>query len=195
VTGSIEIKRTPYGLISVTYKDRNRDLAADIANDIVSELDFLNKKFIITAFKQKLGISDSVVKDIAKENVMASSHFDSLLTKFTAKISSIGKIAGENSEALQMQRSLMQLTIDLKSSTDDLKRQRKMYRWSVEALESKNLPSVTPIQKALPDTTNIVRTALFFATMASICAFFVSILAVYFLERYASYIKVLFSRK
>jgi len=195
VLDCIQIKKTPFDLISVTYNDRDRFLAADMANDIVSQLDILNKKLIISTLEKRLNLAQAIVKDLSKQNIVETTNIDSLISKMNRTISRMDKSTLENTQAFAIQRAFMEQAGALRMSTQDLLKARKLYEWTLQSLDKDNMPTLTVIQKALPDEHDVVIKAVLYSFLCTITFFIISIVILYFLHVYKPYLEELFSRK
>jgi hypothetical protein len=81
---------------------------------------------------------------------------------------------------------------NMENSTRDIVLTRKLYEWTLQALNKKNLSTIIITQKALPDSTSNTPKACLIGGLLVILFWCCFLAVLYFIKRYSQYLKLLY---
>ena len=142
----ISFNKITSDLSSIVIRDRNNEIAAAMANAAVWKLDELNKKYLINKLQGNLNFYESFVKESEK----VSREQNKKLAEYMEILSS-NRADRSHQTLSEIEFSLYEAVTKIKDVTTQLLKSRSMYNNALTSLQSKNLPSLVIIKKALPD--------------------------------------------
>ena len=86
IRSKIEVKKNPYNAITVTIKDKDRFLSADMANEVVSFIDKLNQEFYIKKIQNSIQLSQAYLAQLEQDNKLKTIGIDSIIKDINAII-------------------------------------------------------------------------------------------------------------
>ncbi len=191
LSSRIQVKKSPFNMISVSVSDAHRYLAADIANEIVVYLDQMNKNLLINSMKQRLGVYETLVKNTQNDNSIRTALFNKQLADLNLLLSRLEKQSTNSMGVLELQSRLSQLIASMERSTDDLMRMKVFYSLALQSVQEKNLPSVIIVQKARPSHQSLGWQSLTISFLIMLLVLTGIIYSVYLKLRYKNYFQVL----
>jgi hypothetical protein len=120
LSSNISVKKNTFNTIYVTVSDKHRYLAAEIANEIMTYLDKINREYYINNIQQKIKVSEAFLQEIKKDNTNKSRSIDSLLAEMHYLTTSGARQTVSAIYMLQMEQRLSDLISQLSNSTHDL---------------------------------------------------------------------------
>ena len=194
IRSKILVGKSKNNTVSIVIRDRHRYLAADMANEIVTYVGKLNHDYYVSNIRQRLEITKGFIADLDRQMAAKTQMIDSLIGK-------IGKLSSQTHNEdtkfflMEEQRKLIELTAEYKQTLDENLNKQKTYAMALQALKFQNLPTITPIQQAMPSERSIVYTAALYSLGAMIAVLLILIMQGYFYISYKHYIRLLLTGK
>ena len=192
ITKAIRLKKISPDVSSIIVTDRNNEVAANMANAIVSKLDLMNKKYLIDKIQANLNFYDSFVKEaanISKEQNQKLFEYMEVLNKNRQKGGS--QVIKPLSE---IEFSLYGAATQIEQMTTQLILARNLYINALSAQKAKNLPSLVVIKRALPDISSKKTDLAIFSGLLAILGTTLAILATYVLISNSNELMIVFGR-
>ena len=145
----VGVNITKTKIITVQISDRkDYNVAADLANGIGKKINDINRQITIENLTRKTEIFESLSKDLKASSNREFTQIDSLLKSMQLFILNSKQDAGY--------RQLLNITIgNIQSKSEDyfkdLFESYKYRLYSAYSLQEKNLPTISVLEKALPD--------------------------------------------
>lgn len=191
ITQAINVYLTPYGAVRINTKDKDRFIAADIANEILIQIDKLNKEKIVENRKFAIREYEFLLKEFSAD---VNSQRDSIKNI----LSSFSKLAKENKIDFEKTKttinSLTNASLNYERLSGDWLTLRKVHLLSLKELEKFNLPNFVILQYALPEALESpfsLQNLGFFA-IAFVFGIWLTITFLLLYFRYSVSIKILF---
>lgn len=194
IRSKIEVKKNPYNAITVTVKDKDRFMSAEMANEVVSFIDKLNREFYIKKIQNTIQLSQAYLVQLEKDNKFKSIGIDSIIKNINAIIKSERINYANLYYLLLQQQKLSELVSVFQTSVNDIFNANKLYNLSLQTMNFNNFPTVSIIQTAMPTTNSITLKALLFSVLIMMFVFLYLVLQAYFLLYYKDYFILIFSR-
>lgn len=189
---SIDIKKSPYNLVTVTVNDEYRYRAAEMANELVSFVDRLNKTILIESLQKKIRIYTSLIADLRKETEVRHAEMDSLLQQLNSAAARMDNRAGSADKLLAIEQRLSALTGSMESSNTELQRILRYYSLANQIISERNLPTLMMIQYATPNPHSLALKAAVFTLPVLLFFLTFFILFLYWKLRYREYFVLFF---
>ncbi|MBL0105012.1 MAG: hypothetical protein IPP51_15355 [Bacteroidetes bacterium] len=188
LSNKISVSKTPFNTIVVTVSDKYRYFAPDIANEILSYLNIMNKKFYIENLEKKLSISHAFLKQMKDDNDQKSKSLDSLIIE-------IRGLVGTSSEKslpfwLSQQDRLRTLVSNIENSTHDLMNSERLYNLALQAMSQKDFPTITIVRTAMPASRSNAFMAIGYSLLLCLAVSAVLIFQAYIRLEYSDYIRL-----
>ena len=193
LTNSIVIKKTPFNQIAVFVSDKHRYLAADMANEILSYCDEINKKLIMNSMNQKLELYDLMLKKAQEDNEARTDLLKAQMSDLNSIMTRLEKQPVNSMALLDLQSRLGGLISRVESSTEELIRMKVFYSLAVQSIKEKNLPTVVVVKKARPSHRSVGWQSVLVCGMIMLLVLSGIIYSIYFKLRYKNYLHVLMS--
>jgi len=148
ITQAINVYLTPYGAVRVNTKDKDRFVAADIANEILVQIDKLNKEKIVENRKFAIREYEFLLKEFSVDVTSQRDSIKSIINAFS-KLAKENKIDFEKTE--KTINSLSNASFNYERLSGDWLTLRKVHLLSLKELEEFNLPNFIILQHALPE--------------------------------------------
>ena len=190
ISDNISTKSTSYGAIKLSVKDKDRHMAANIANEILKQINQLNIESVMNIRKKTIAEYDNVFKELSvvvKTERDSISHILGFLNKLT-------QTNGKNSEVLESAtQSLLQTSYNYERLSSEWLDVKRKHLTSLKLIEKNGLPSYVIVKYALPPTR--ISFFSFSNILACFLSFFsgliVAILSLLFYQNYSQHIKFL----
>ena len=151
LSGNIGFRKIPPDLSIITVYDRNNEVAASIANAIVSKLDQMNKKYLADKLQANINFYESFVKE---SSTIGREQND----KFMKSLNALGRFRSSMKNDVELDNSLSQIEVSVYTAvakiqdvTSDLILAKNLYNNVISAQRAKNLPSLVVIKSAYPE--------------------------------------------
>lgn len=189
ITEKISFNKLTTDLSSIVVRDRNNEIAASMANAAVWKLDELNKKYLINKLQGNLNFYESFVKESEKvsreQNQKLAIYMETLISKRNDK---------SHQSLSEIEFSLYEAVAKIKDVTTQLLKSRSMYNNALTSLQSKNLPSLVIVKRALPDLETKIPFLILFSVMLSIVVLSLTIILMYSFFTYQNDLKIVFGK-
>jgi hypothetical protein len=195
ISSRIQVKKSPFNLISVSVSDKHRYLAADMANEIVKYLDQLNKNLIISSMTQKIEVYNALLTSMQKENAQRNDTFHKQVESLNRVLFELDKHRVNSAAIFETQSQLGQLISSLQRSTEDLLKLKVFYSLALESVKEKNLPTVIVVQTARPGSRSLGWQSIMISAMVMFLILTGIIYSNYLKLRYQNYFHVFMSNK
>ena len=192
IRSKIEVKKNPYNAITVTVKDKDRFLSADMANELVAFIDTLNQEFFIKKIQNAIKLSQAYLVHLEQDNKIKSVEIESLINDINTIIKSERINSVNQYYLLSHQQKLSELVNVFKTTTSDILNTNKMYNLSLQTINFNNYPTVSIIQTAMPAANSGALKTLLFSSLLMLVVFLFLVLQAYYLLHYKEYLKLLF---
>lgn len=164
---NISLKKTPFNTITVSVTDHYRYIAYEMANEIASYSDTLNRKLLRGLQAKRLAMYKRIDKQIEERIVKKQSELEALLMK-------LDKGMKGDESVIDLRRSILAL----QNIVDDHGTSVKEQYYILESLDDRNFPTVMIQQKALPGSQSLLLPAIIFSILAVI----LSVIALLFVQ-------------
>jgi hypothetical protein len=148
ITQAINVYLTPYGAVRINVKDKNRFVAAKIANEILLQVDKLNKLKIVENRKLAIREYEFLLKEFSADVVSQRDSIKNIINSFS-KLAKENKIDYEKTEITI--NSLSNASLNYERLSNDWLTLRKVHLLSLKDIEKFNLPNFIILQYALPE--------------------------------------------
>jgi len=189
ITEKISFNKLTSDLSSIVVRDRNNEVAAAMANAAVWKLDELNKKYLINKLQGNLNFYESFVKESEKvsreQNKKLAEYMETLSSKRTDK---------SHQTLSEIEFSLYEAVAKIKDVTTQLLKSRSMYNNALTSLQSKNLPSLVIVKKALPDLDSKRPFLILFSLMLGVVVLSLTIILMYAYFTYQKDLNIIFGQ-
>ncbi len=191
ITQSINVYLTPYGAVRINTKDKDRFVAADIANEILVHIDKLNKEKIIENRKFAIREYEFLLKEFSVDVNSQRDSIKSIINSFS-KLAKENKIDFEKTE--KTINNLSNASFNYERLSGDWLTLRKVHLLSLKELEKFNLPSFVILQYALPEALESFFSLenAGFLVLAFIFGIWLTITFLLLYFRYSSSLKIIF---
>lgn len=148
---NITVTSTRYHAIRITVRDKDRIMAADMANEIVEEVQTLNNKLAKEKREQIVNLYDMLLKDLSME---AQQQRDSIKLIVNTISPLVYKLSGYStrSKVEELENSLSRVTFNLEGIANDWMSTKKYHLMSMQYLEKFDLRAYSVMKHALPET-------------------------------------------
>ena len=193
VASKILVKKSLFDNVVITVRDRDRLLAAAMANEIAVETDVLARTYLTQVLTGKRIYFEELHRNLVEDFSHRVQQTDSALKSLAALKQGAStmenrlKITGlEN--ALLSNASQMNVLIEKTSEM------RNTHTWMMTMLNSPDIRFITVTQQATVDQSNFLLKRFFLGLGAFACVCFSSVLVIYFVKAYGRYFQLFFSR-
>ncbi len=191
---NISFNKLTTDLSSIVVYDRNNEIAAAMANGLVWKLDQLNKKYLINKLQANLNFYDAFVNQSERtsreQNKKLQEYMEVLGEQRIKK-----KVDNSPYQPLsEVEFSLYEAVGRIKDVTTQLLKSRSLYNNALTSLQSKNLPSLVIIKKALPDMKSKKRYLALFSTMFGLIVLAAVIILMYSYYSYKEDFNIVFGK-
>lgn len=191
---NIAFNKLTTDLSSIIVRDRNNEIAAAMSNALVFKLDELNKKYLIHKLQGNLNFFEAFVNQSEKMSKEQNAKLQQYMEIFGEKRMLSNKNNLDYKPLSEIEFSLYEAVGKIKDVTTQLLKARSLYNNALTSLQSKNLPSLVIIKKALPDVKSKKKYLLLFSGMIGILVTVISIIAMYFYFTYKYDFNVVFGK-
>lgn len=192
ISQGINVHLTSYGAVQISVQDQDRFLAAAITNEILNQIDKLNKEKVVENRKYIIHEYEFLLKEFSSD---VNSQRDTV-KRMISSLSQISKGANAKSQkADEVMNSLSTASKNYEKLSSEWLALRKVHLLSLKELEKFNLPNFVIVQYALPE---LLKPTFSLANGAFVFLLFIfgSWLAIVILLlrfRYTDHVKLLFS--
>lgn len=177
-------------IITVKISDRlDYNVAANMANAIGKKINDINRQITIENLTRKTEIFESLSKDLKSSSSREFAELDSLLKNMQRVLA-----GSAHDEAF---RQLLSMNLDnLRAKSDDyfkdLFESYKYRLYSLYSLQEKNLPTISVLEKALPDQDSKSENNIFMYPLLLIFSVVIPITGFYFCMKIQSLVRIIF---
>ena len=148
----INVKRGDDNSVTITVKDEDRALAADIANGMFAKLQEMSEKQVISDLEHNMALYDLVIERTQQRSTEQSSKLIALVDELEHQLGNGAGPHGEGSEALtSLNVQLTRLAAQLSMANEDLSRAQKNDEIAAALIKKENLPRIDLVRKATQD--------------------------------------------
>ena len=180
----ITVKKSPYENVVISVRDRDRDFAANMANQVAEETDNLARAYFIQSLKVKIDFYEQYHQNLIHD-------FDDKI----AKVDEALRQAGRGNNASEAEKNLMTNSTHMSSLIDQIAELQRSQSWIETLMGDKQYRFVTVTQQAQADQSNPAASRLTFAFFAMATAAVLSVLVAYFAMTYRRYFQLFFLRR
>ncbi|MBL0064429.1 MAG: hypothetical protein IPP38_05300 [Bacteroidetes bacterium] len=188
---NIEIKKSPFNLVTVTVNDEYRYLAAEMANEIIYFVDKQNKIILSEGVQRKITIYNSLIQDIQKTNQTRKREIEALLSKMNAIVADLENRKQNTQTLLELQQKLTGMIVEMEASNTDLIKIQRYQTLALQLIKEKNLPSIMFMQYARPYSFSLIPKALLVSIGMMALFWTVFIILLYWKMKYSGYLSLL----
>ncbi|MBK6445049.1 MAG: hypothetical protein IPG90_00465 [Bacteroidetes bacterium] len=189
---NIEIKKSPFNMVTITVHDEYRYLAAEMANEIVSFVDKLNKDILLSALQRKIQIYQGLIKEMQKTNQARIVEMESLLKKMNGVFIDAENKKYNAETLLMLQQKMSGIISDIETANGELIRAQRYHSLALQIIKEKNLPTILMMQYATPYSYSLAPKALGMSIVFVIFCITMFIVFLYWKMRYGNYISLFF---
>jgi response regulator of citrate/malate metabolism len=178
---NIVVKKTPFNSVSITVTDHFRYTAYEMANEIASWSDTLNRRLLRDLQSKRLAMYRRVDKQLDERLTNKQKELEALLKSTATRLS-------EQDEAvIGLRRSIHSLQYQI----DDHGKAVKEQLYILESLQDRNLPTVMIQQRALPGPTSLLFPAIGYSLLVVAALISLAVIGQFFLHRYNGHLQLL----
>jgi hypothetical protein len=187
----IKISVTPYNTVTIQVKDKNNNtLVADMANEIVLQLNELNKKFVKDYMQKRIELYETISRDLYSTTQNEIGTLSESLKNIQALITPLN-----NNRYPEIAKAGMQLdnfNNKLNDYAQNLVQLNYFSKLTYGKLQNDNITQFVVLQDALPDDGSSNVPLFLVITGALVVAFFIVLFLFYVLQLGNPYLKLLF---
>ncbi len=136
------------GVMVLSVQDKDRQLAAEMANALVKMLNRMNENYIKDQLKRKVFIYNILYQDVKSEMAIQKEKLSDLIRQYRALVIDLEK---RNVDVEELKLSLTNLSQSFEDREQQILRIRQMYMLVSNAIDNENFESITLVNRALPD--------------------------------------------
>jgi hypothetical protein len=156
----IEAKNDNRNAIVITVKDRDKFLAASMANEIFRKVSEMNKDFVISVAKKKISVYEEIISKNKEQVMTQAQEIDRMIGECKKLISENTFLQKNYSFVSELRVHLTTLSTQLQSVNEELLKTIKIYNISLAGTQKENISSLRLINVALPDVKNPINVSL-----------------------------------
>ena len=137
--------------MSITVLGHNKEMTANIANEMYVKLEKMIKEYTVANLQRKIKIYDQVLSNSKISINQKSEELKILLDEFRILVAE-KKAQGKSDVLYDIDFKLANLSSEFSSVNEDLLKTIKNYEISVATTDKENLPNIRLINKALKDS-------------------------------------------
>lgn len=191
---NIEIKKSPFNLVTITVSDEYRYLAAEMANEIISFVDKLNKEILIETLQRKISIYKGLITEIQKTNLQRTKEIENILHNMNVAYAESENKKQTTSTLLELQQRMSGIISEIEQSNTELSRIQRYNLLSMQMLKQKNIATMVMIQYATPSSNSLNPQALLVTMVLLLLLMTFFILLLYWKLRYGVYFRLFIRR-
>lgn len=187
---NIEVKKSPFNMVTVTVSDEYRYKAAEMANDIISFVDKLNKNMLLESVQRKINIYKGLILEINKMNQARKNEIDALLREINSTLINIENKKQNGAMLMEQQQRLSGMISEIEAANTELTRIQRYHTLALQILKEKNLPTIILMQYATPYSYSLAPKALGMSLLVVAFFFTLFVLFLYWKLRYGNYVSL-----
>jgi uncharacterized protein involved in exopolysaccharide biosynthesis len=161
LSSSISVGIHQYDAVEVTVTDRNRSLAARMANELFMELRRMNEALVMEELERTITTYDQVIANVTKDVDDRSMELLALAERIRAQDRPFTKPDQDVGRSVAMDHQLVQMAAGLNAGNADLVRTKQKHEMLAALLSTKDYSDVKLKQRAFEDLeTDLFGTAL-----------------------------------
>lgn len=169
LSGSIEVKKTPYNAAVITVHDHDPGVATAMANEIAVYTDTLNAAWLMRIQAKRLAVYQSALDDLEQRIRNRQQEVDTLLKRLQVS----GK---EDASSDDLRRAVNGLT----ATVEMFRSESKQLVFVLETLQKRNYPTIWQQERALPERSSLLLPALIWSIGITLFGLVLLILFHYF---------------
>lgn len=178
---NISSKKTTYNAVVISVTDRYRYVAAEIANEIASFANILNKRTLASIAQKRADIYGNIVTQLKRETDVKKTELENILRSLNA--SGSPQLADARD---QLNRTI----ISLSTSVEELVRTMRQNLFVKEALSKDQYPSIVITQYAMAGADSFLQPALLISIPLVILCLMLIIFYHYSRLRFSDHIRI-----
>lgn len=147
--GSLNLNVVNEKLFSLTFHDRNNQLAADIANEIVRQINLYFKRNYKAGLINKIKFYETIMIDVSEKDSIKRLEIYKILQDIKPFT---GSLSDKNNEAYSLRKKIDYLIDQLYYNKENILSTYKLYQSSIRAIDILDIKILTILRKALPET-------------------------------------------
>ncbi len=188
---NIDLKVINENLVSLSFRNNNNILAADIANEIVEQVNFYYKKQYKNLLKDKIRLYETIMNDVAEKDSLLRNDIYRVIND----IKPFAMALPENHEDPHSLRKKIDYLIDqLYFNKENFLGTYKLYRSALKATDELDIRILTVLRRALPETEKKISQKMLISSAVSFFGLFVYVLLLYIYLINRPLIKLFFSK-
>lgn len=194
ISSRISVDKYTKDFLGVTFRDKNNEVAAAIANAIVNRLNYLNQKYMRNKLRSNLNLYNSFLRESAKLNNEQVSRLQGLLQNIS-EMNNSRSVVGANSVSLKEAEYAVYDAVARISelSVQSLNSQVFLLN-SLSLMENGNVPTIVPVKRALPEISSKRNLLIIYSVGFGIVCLIAALVILYFIFTYKSEILLLFGK-
>lgn len=151
LTSKIKVNQTLHNAIEVIVQDKDKLMAADLANEIFVYLNVMNRDIIIANIEKKVRIYEKVISNL-------KAHTDSEVSKLLMVVDKCKALQDKRVYSINdkdfifdLRVTIAQLANEFSNTSNDFSKALKIYGVSVQDMQKENIPNLSIINTALPE--------------------------------------------
>jgi hypothetical protein len=191
----IEAKTDNRNAVVVTVKDRDKFLAAAMANEIFRKVSEMNKEFVISVAKKKISVYEEIISKNKEQMMSQALELDRMIGECKKLIYENTILQKNYTFVSELRLHLTTLSNQLQSVNDELLKTVKIYNISVAGTQKENISSLRLINVALPDIRNPINVSIIRIIIWAISMVLISIFTYIMYFEYRSYFALVPNRQ
>jgi hypothetical protein len=179
---SISLKKTPYNTIDITVNDPYRYVAYEIANEIASYADTINRRFILKYQTNRVAIRKSALLALEKALSKKERELNNLVDSLPVL---------KNSATTLAVNSLNEKIVSLGTAVENYAQTLKDEIIVLETFSQANLPTIQIQQRAIPDGQSLLVPSAIYSFLIVILSSIIIITYHYFRIRFREQLKII----
>jgi hypothetical protein len=190
---NIEAKWDGHLILTISVKDRDRYMAANIANEMFSRLNEMNRGYLITMAQKKLDIHQQLINNNQQAITLQTMEFQKLLDECRSMIDKNSLPKAQNVLMYDIKNKLGSVVVQLSGINSELLKSTQMFELSAAAMKKDNIVSLRVVNTALPDTHVPINFKIFNIAFLSFVAAVVTVLFIIIYFEYKIYFRMIFN--
>lgn len=151
LTSRIKVNQTFHNAIEVIVQDKDKLMAADLANEIFAYLNVINREIIVANIEKKVRIYEKVISNLKTQTESEVNKLLVVVEKCKELQDKKFYTLNDKDMIFDLRFKMAQLANEITNSSVDISRSLKIYGVSVEDMQKENIPSLIIINTALPE--------------------------------------------
>lgn len=186
LSDNMKIDKISTDISRIEVTDRNNEIAAAIANAIVYKLDELNKKYLIDKLQSNLSFYEAYINESSKISYDQNKTLDSYMQLFMDN-----NKKNKERDLPELEFSIYNAIINIREVTGKIIMAKNLYMNALNLTQSKNLPTIVIIKRAIPDFKSKRPVLLLISVLAGFLCCLAVLVISYIISSYKKEIQIL----